>query len=160
MRHAFVSRVFLFGLRLLLGCLAFVYWWENALTSIPLSERVWTLFFHLTGQTGPALPSDLEFIVAIVIGLLLTLCIEWFFKRWRRGRRIHRRNRPEDRQSARPATLGGLTHASEKRVRRTFTASPSCAARLLRLPSECLSARIPSSPLSIHGCRHMSLRGT
>ncbi len=54
------------------GTLAFVYWWENTLISIPLSETVWTFYLHLTGETYPGLASDLEFLTAIGIGFLLS----------------------------------------------------------------------------------------
>ena len=62
----------LLWLGLLTGTFAFIYWWENALISIPFSETVWTFYFHLTGQTNPGLASDLEFLTAIGIGLLLS----------------------------------------------------------------------------------------
>ena len=59
-------------LGLLAGTFAFIYWWENALISIPLSETVWTFYFHLTGQTDAGLASDLEFLTAIAMGFLLS----------------------------------------------------------------------------------------
>lgn len=64
-------RIFLW-LVLLTGTTAFIYWWENALTSISLSETVWTIYFHLTGQTDPGLASDLEFVTAIAMGFFLS----------------------------------------------------------------------------------------
>lgn len=67
MRH----RILLW-LGLLAGTLAFIYWWENALIAIPLSETVWTFFLHLTGQTNPGLASDLEFVTAMAMGFLLS----------------------------------------------------------------------------------------
>lgn len=67
-----MKRRILLWLGLLAGTLAFIYWWENALISIPLSETVWTFYFHLTGQTNPGLASDLEFITAIAMGYLLS----------------------------------------------------------------------------------------
>lgn len=67
-----MKRRILVWLGLLAGTLAFIYWWENALISIPLSETVWTFYFHLTGQSNPGLGSDLEFLTAIGIGLLLS----------------------------------------------------------------------------------------
>lgn len=64
-------------LGLLAGTLAFIYWWENALTSIPFSETLWTVYFHLTGQANPGLASDLEFLTAIAIGFFLSFgCIK------------------------------------------------------------------------------------
>lgn len=59
-------------LALLAGTFAFIYWWDNALVSIPLSETVWTFYFHLIGQTNPGLASDLEFLTAIAIGFVLS----------------------------------------------------------------------------------------
>jgi hypothetical protein len=61
-----------FCLWLLLGTFAFIYWWENALISIPLSEAVWTFYLDLTGHSNPGLASDLEFLTAIGIGFLLS----------------------------------------------------------------------------------------
>ncbi|HEY0844212.1 MAG TPA: hypothetical protein VGE12_02530 [Noviherbaspirillum sp.] len=67
-----MTRSILLWLVLLAGTFAFIYWWENALISIPLSETVWTFYFHLTGQTNPGLASDLEFVTAIAMGFILT----------------------------------------------------------------------------------------
>lgn len=67
-----MKRRILVWLGLLAGTFAFIYWWENALISIPLSETVWTFYFHLTGQSNPVLASDLEFLTAIGFGLLLS----------------------------------------------------------------------------------------
>lgn len=81
-----MKRRILLWLGLLAGTLAFIYWWENALISIPLSETVWTFYFHLTGQTNPGLASDLEFVTAIAMGLLLSNGIARLFllirKKW------------------------------------------------------------------------------
>ncbi len=64
---------------LLVGTVAFAYWWDNALISIPLSEKVWTFYFHLTGQTNPGTASDLEFITVLVIGFFLSYAVARLF---------------------------------------------------------------------------------
>lgn len=71
-------RIFVW-LGLLAGTFAFIYWWENALISIPLSESLWTFFFHLTGQSNPGLASDLEFLTATGIGLILSYSVARLF---------------------------------------------------------------------------------
>ena len=71
---------------LLAGTFAFIYWWDNALISIPLSEKVWTFYFHVTGQKNPGLASDLEFLTAIGIGFLLSNAVAKLFLRLRRTR--------------------------------------------------------------------------
>lgn len=63
---------------LLAGTFSFAYWWYNALIAIPLSETVWTIYFHLLGQDNlnnmsPA--ADLEFLTAIAIGFSLSYAI-------------------------------------------------------------------------------------
>lgn len=67
-----MKRRVLLWLWLLTGTFAFIYWWDNALISIPLSETVWTFYFHVTGQANPGLASDLEFLTAIAIGFCLS----------------------------------------------------------------------------------------
>lgn len=67
-----MKRRILVWLVLLAGTFTFIYWWENALISIPFSEALWTFYFHLTGQTNPGLASDLESLTAIGIGFLLS----------------------------------------------------------------------------------------
>lgn len=67
-----MKRRLLIWLGLLASTFSFIYWWENALISIPFSEALWTFYFHLTGQTNPGLASDMEFLTAIGIGLLLS----------------------------------------------------------------------------------------
>lgn len=64
---------------LLAGTFAFAYWWDNALISIPLSEAVWTFYFHLTGQTNPGTASDLEFITVLVTGFFLSYTVAKLF---------------------------------------------------------------------------------
>lgn len=67
-----MKRRVLLWLGLCAGTFAFIYWWENALISIPFSEKLWTFYFHLTDQANPGLASDLEFLTAIAIGFLLS----------------------------------------------------------------------------------------
>lgn len=74
-----MKRRALLWLWMLAGAFAFIYWWDNALISIPLSEAVWTFYFHLTGQANPGLASDLEFLTAIAIGFLLSYAIARLF---------------------------------------------------------------------------------
>lgn len=64
---------------LLAGSFSFIYWWENALISIPLSEAVWTFYSDMTGQSNPGLASDLEFLTATGIGLLLSYGVARLF---------------------------------------------------------------------------------
>lgn len=67
-----MKRLILHRLGLLAGTFAFIYWWDNALISIPLSEAVWTLYLQFTGETSPGPASDVEFLTAITIGFLLS----------------------------------------------------------------------------------------
>lgn len=66
---------------LFVGTAMFLYWWENALISIPLSETVWTFYFHLIGQTDLGVASDLEFLTAVAIGAGLSIAAAKLFTR-------------------------------------------------------------------------------
>lgn len=77
-----MKRRILFGLWLLAGTYAFLYFWDATLIGIPVSETVWTFYFHLLGQSNldnmePA--ADLEYLTAIVIGLSLSYGVARLF---------------------------------------------------------------------------------
>ncbi len=52
-----MKRRVLLWLWLLSGTFAFIYWWKNALISIPLFEAVWTFYFSFdrTDQLRPCI---------------------------------------------------------------------------------------------------------
>ena len=62
----------LLAIWLLAGTVGFAYWWDSALIAIPLSETVWTIYFHLTGQTNTGLAADLEFMTVLAFGFSLS----------------------------------------------------------------------------------------
>ena len=69
-RH--MKRRILFGLWLLIVTYAFINFLGGTLIAIPLSETVWTFYFHLTGQKNAGIASDLELLTAIAIGFLFS----------------------------------------------------------------------------------------
>lgn len=60
---------------LVAGTCGFTYWWYNSRLAMPLSEKLWTWFNGWFDGQRPGVASDLEFVVVIGIGFVVTFAV-------------------------------------------------------------------------------------